>query len=108
MCRWGGVARAHAGERVHALGNKAVVGQSSLQGEVGGLVDTGGREPEQRLVDGHSGEAIPAVDNALQIATGLPLDQPSLVEIRKGLAQLMAGNEPLSREEGADSKIVHF
>lgn len=78
-----GFARAHAGERIHAFGNEAVVGQGGLQGEVSGLVDTGGREPEQRLADGHFGKAVPAVDNALQVATSLPLDQPSLVKIGK-------------------------
>jgi hypothetical protein len=74
------------GERAHAFRSEAVVGQGGIQGEVSGLVDVGGREPEQRLIDGHFGEAVPAVDNALHVATGLPLDQPALIEIRKGLA----------------------
>ena len=77
-----GVERAHAGERVHALRNEAVVGQGGLQGEVGGLVDAVVREPEQHLVDRLFGKAVPAVDDALQVATGLLLDQQSLVEIR--------------------------
>jgi hypothetical protein len=103
-----GFARAYAGEHVYALGNEDVVGQGGFPREISGLVDTGGREPEQYLVDGHFGEAVPAVDNALQVATGLLLSQPSLVEIREGLAQPMAGNEPLNREAEAHGEVIYF
>lgn len=81
-----GFARAHGGEGVDAFGNEAVVGKGRFQGEVGGLVDAVGGEPQQGLINGRFGEAVPAVDDALQVTTSLPLDQAALVEIGEGLA----------------------
>lgn len=103
-----GFARTHGGERVHAFGNEAVVGQGGFQGEVGGRVDAVGGEPEQGLLDGRFGEAVPAVDDALQVAAGLPLDQPALVEIGESLAQLVAGYEALGSEAVTDTEVIHF
>ena len=89
---------------MHVLGNDALVGRSGFQGEICGLVDA----PEQRLVDRCSGKAESAVDNALRVATALPLNQPSLLEIEKGLAQLVVGDETLGSKARADSKVIHF
>lgn len=103
-----GFARAHGGEGVHAFRNEAVVGKGRFQRQVGGLVDAVSGEPQQGLINGRFGEAVPAVDDALQVAAGLPLDQAALVEIREGLAQLVAGNEALGGEAGANGEVVHF
>jgi len=85
-----------------------VVGKGRFQRQVGRLIDAIGGEPEQGLIDGRLGEAVPAVDDALQVAAGLSLDQAVLVETGEGLAQLVAGYEALGGEAGADGEVFHF